>query len=243
MKDILNCTYTNKIDQTYIVNNYEGKNEKKQHVYKITFTTTNNSYLEPRQRVKNSLCRDNELIALQRKQAKQQKRKEALKVTKPTIKFSCNVDWNNENVLFVDQSTTATGIVIVRNKKEYETHVVEPDQNDVKERSVFIGFYLLELIKTEKIKQVFFEGIYQGVNASVALKLGWLLGALEMVGALQNCKTHVVPAMYWKSYHKIAGERIHQKEQARKIASKWLKDPSEDEADAFCMAIAVIKQN
>ena len=100
-----------------------------------------------------------------------------------------------------------------------------------------------KLINLHKIKIVFIEEIYLGLNANVMEKLAGLKGMMISCSLLNNCEHEVIHPNSWKTYHQLGYDRKEQKEKSIELAKSILKNADIDDnvADAVLIGVFAAK--
>lgn len=234
MEDILNQKFTNSKGHEFTVTEYIGRDDKKQHVYTVKFTQTGNEYQFRRTHCRKGTARDLQRERIEKKAAKQKQKFTNKRMSKEPDQFP---NLRGKSYIVLDQSSSLTGycVVLPGGKFEHGDFVPSKDK-DFEGRCFEVAQLLTELIEKHDPAFVAFESIYMSANASVAMKLGALLGMLELVAMSNDVPFAVVESMRWKNFFSITGSRDEQKAESIAQASQYIKNVTEDSADAFNMA-------
>ena len=151
-------------------------------------------------------------------------------------------------LLALDQASHTTGYAIFEDGKPVVIGHFNAKGTDIADRLVSIRQTLLQLIKDYKIDTVAFEDIQLQNNVVQNVKTFKMLA--EVFGVIQETLQetgvdyYIVPPTVWKSTIKIAGKG---RETEKKLAQKYISNNygincTEDEADAACIGVHVIKK-
>ena len=156
------------------------------------------------------------------------------------------------NLLSLDQSSNTTGYAVFKdNKPVVISHFDAPKGQDLGDRLEWIRNKVISLIQEYDIDEVVFEDIQlQDINGSRETGIKTFKILAEVFGVIHELLTElkmdytIVPPIVWKSTFKIAGKgRVQEK----KLAQTYIKSAlglacTEDEADAACIALHVLKK-
>ena len=155
------------------------------------------------------------------------------------------------NLLALDQSSHITGYAIFKNNKPIVISHFSAKGNDLGERLEYIRNKVISLIEEYEIDEVAFEDIQlQSINGNKELGVKTFKMLAEVFGVIlellqeRKMTNYVVAPNVWKATFKIAGKG---RSQEKKLAQAYIKkslglDCTEDEADAACIALHVIKK-
>ena len=151
-------------------------------------------------------------------------------------------------LLALDQASHTTGYAIFENGRPVVISHFNAKGKDIAERLVSIRQTILKLIAENDIDTVAFEDIQLQNNVVQNVKTFKMLA--EVFGVIQETLQeigidyYIVPPVVWKSTVGIAGKgRDKEKPMAQKyILDTYNMNCTEDEADAACLGIHVIKQ-
>ena len=151
-------------------------------------------------------------------------------------------------LLALDQATRTTGYAIFDDDKVIKISHFDTKSDDFGERLVEIRNMVIKLIEDYDIDTVAFEDIQLQNNVVQNVKTFKMLAEVfgVVLELLQERKMpyHVVPPIVWKATFKIAGRgRVEEKKAAQAlIAETYGLKCTQDEADAACIGLHVIKQ-
>ena len=156
------------------------------------------------------------------------------------------------NLLALDQSSNTTGYAIFKNGEPVViSHFDAPKGQDLGDRLEWIRNKVISLIQEYDIDEVVFEDIQlQDVNGSRETGIKTFKVLAEVFGVIHELLTElkmdytIVPPVVWKSTFKIAGKG---RTQEKKMSQAYIKSSlgltcTEDEADAACIALHVLKK-
>ena len=156
------------------------------------------------------------------------------------------------NLLALDQSSHTTGYAVFKNGKPVVVSHFDAKGQDLGDRLEQIRKNILSLIQEYEIDEVAFEDIQlQDVNGSKETGIKTFKILAEVFGVVHELLTEIdmdytiVPPIVWKASFKIAGKG---RSQEKKMAQAYIKSTlglacTEDEADAACIALHIIKKS
>ena len=156
------------------------------------------------------------------------------------------------NLLALDQSSNTTGYAVFKNGNPVViSHFDAPKGQDLGYRLEWIRNKVLSLIEEYDIDEVVFEDIQlQDINGSREAGIKTFKVLAEVFGVIHELLTEIktdyttVPPIVWKATFKIAGKG---RDKEKKMAQAYIKSTlglacTEDEADAACIALHVLKK-
>ena len=155
------------------------------------------------------------------------------------------------NILALDQSSYITGYAIFSDGKPIIVAHFEAQGVDLGGRLEQIRNTVMSLIKDFEIDEVIFEDIQlQDVNGSRETGIKTFKILAEVFGVIHELVKEldvdytIVPPIVWKATFKIAGKG---RAQEKKMSQAYIKntlglDCTEDEADAACIGLHLIKK-
>lgn len=156
------------------------------------------------------------------------------------------------NILALDQSSHTTGYAIFKDGKPVVISHFDAVGKDLGDRLEWIRNKVISLINEYDIDEVAFEDIQlQDVNGSREAGIKTFKILAEVFGVIHELLTElemdytIVPPIVWKATFKIAGKG---RSQEKKMAQAYVKSAlgitcTEDEADATCIALHLIKKS
>ena len=156
------------------------------------------------------------------------------------------------NILALDQSSHTTGYDIFKDGKPIVISHFDAVGKDLGDRLEWIRNKIISLINEYDIDEVVFEDIQlQDVNGSREAGIKTFKVLAEVFGVIHELLTEleidytIVPPIVWKATFKIAGKG---RAQEKKMAQAYIQSTlsltcTEDEADAACIALHLIKKS
>ena len=138
-------------------------------------------------------------------------------------------------MLALDQASNTGYCVILNNAvKKYEGFYIN---------ACYLVAEVTKLIIENKIKIVFIEDVFLGLNAEVMEKLAGIKGMMISCAFLNNCEYEVIHPNSWKTYHQLGYDRKEQTEKSIEIAKSILKNADIDDnvADAVLIGVFAAK--
>lgn len=163
-----------------------------------------------------------------------------------------DLDLPVSNLLALDQSSHTTGYAVFKDGKPIVISHFDAKGKDLGDRLEWIRNKVISLIDEYDIDEVVFEDIQlQDVNGSREAGIKTFKILAETFGVIHELLTEIkmdytiVPPIVWKATFKIAGKG---RTQEKKLAQAYIKTNlgltcTEDEADAACIALHVLKKS
>lgn len=148
-------------------------------------------------------------------------------------------------IIAFDQSTTKTGYCVMNHKREIIDSGVIVVKGKTIDRIRTIIKKCLGLADKHAVNRVYIEGVQYQKNAKVFEILAKLSGTLEVCFIEAGYETHVIKSSEWRRRAGIKnGKRQSNKKQAIELTKKLYDiEPSEDECEAICFALAFAKED
>ena len=236
--ELINQQYTNANGDIYRVKEYIGKDSKLKHLYTIQFIDTKHEQHEERTKIIKSKCRDLMKEKANKSKLKQAKLKERSRLSKKHEAEYKKFDMQDVPILALDQASN-TGYCVILNNSVKKYGLIEKKYEDFYLNACYLVAEVTRLIIQHKIKIVFIEDIYLGLNANVMEKLAGLKGMMISCSLLNNCEHEIIHPNSWKTYHQLGYDRKEQKEKSIELAKSILKNADIDDniADAILIGI------
>lgn len=168
-----------------------------------------------------------------------------------SVRELADLDQQVSNLLALDQSSYTTGYAVFKDGNPVVISHFDAPKKDLGIRLEWIRNKIVSLIKEYDIDEVAFEDIQlQEINGSKEAGIKTFKVLAEVFGVVHELLTEIqmdytiVPPVVWKATFKIAGKgREREKQMARAYIKTSLGlECSEDEADAACIALHIIKK-
>ena len=155
------------------------------------------------------------------------------------------------NILALDQSSHTTGFAVFKDGDPVVISHFEAPGQELGDRLEYIRNKIISLVQKYEIDEVVFEDIQlQDVNGSRETGIKTFKVLAEVFGVVHELVNEldvdytIVPPIVWKATFKIAGKG---RTQEKKMAQAYIQSTlglacTEDEADAACIALHVIKK-
>ena len=155
------------------------------------------------------------------------------------------------NILALDQSSHTTGYAVFQDGCPVVVSHFDAKGAELGDRLEWIRNKVISLVNEYKIDEVAFEDIQlQDINGSREAGIKTFKILAEVFGVIHELVNEldvdyiIIPPIVWKATFKIAGKG---RSQEKKLAQAYIKkslglDCTEDEADAACIALHVIKK-
>ena len=240
--ELINKQYTNANGDIYTVKAYIGKDSKLKHLYTIQFNDTKHEQHEERTKIIKSKCRDLMKEKANKSKIKQIKLKERARLSKKHEAEYKNFAMQDVPILALDQASN-TGYCVILNNSIKKYGLIEKKYEDFYLNACYLVVEVTKLIIKYKIKIVFIEDIFLGLNANVMEKLAGLKGMMISCAVLNNCEYEVIHSPSWKTYHQLGYDRKEQKEKSIELARSILKNADIDDnvADAVLIGVFAAK--
>lgn len=240
--ELINQQYTNANGDIYRVKEYIGKDSELKHLYTIQFIDTKHEQHEERTKIIKSKCRDLMKEKANKSKIKQVKLKERARLSKKHEAEYKKFDMQDVPILALDQASN-TGYCVILNNSVKKYGLIEKKYEDFYLNACYLVAEVTKLIIQHKIKIVFIEDIYLGLNANVMEKLAGLKGMMISCSLLNNCEHEIIHPNSWKTYHQLGYDRKEQKEKSIELAKRILKNADIDDnvADAVLIGVFAAK--
>lgn len=234
--------FTNANGDTYTVKEYVGKDSKLKHLYTIQFNDTKHEQHEERTKVLKCKCRDLMKEKANKSKLKQVKLKERARLSKKHEATYKKFAMQDVPILALDQASN-TGYCVILNNSIKKYGLIEKKYEDFYLNACYLVAEVTKLITRYKIKIVFIEDIFLGLNAIVMEKLAGLKGMMISCAILNNCEYEIIHSLSWKTYHDLGYDRKEQKQKSIELAQRILKGAFIDDniADAVLIGVFAAK--
>lgn len=219
----------------YKVLEYQGRNEKKIHFYKIKFKNTGNEEQVRFNHIRENKVKDSRLAKLNKQIATQKWLKNKTRLVKKSVASFSTVGLEKTRLLAVDLATEKIGVSFWNHGKHVGSKEIHETDEDHAIRSYKIAKELRALIIRNDIKAVAIENIYLGMNSTVFEKLAQVRGMVLYNLLDLKIRVEVIPINSWKSKTLKTHGRENQKAEsiARFNVETGKKTNSDDVADAY----------
>ena len=156
------------------------------------------------------------------------------------------------NILALDQSSHTTGYAVFKDGNPIVISHFDAKGNELGERLEWIRNKVSSLVEEYEIDELIFEDIQlQDINGNREAGIKTFKILAEVFGVIHELAQElavdytIVPPIVWKATFKIAGKG---RTQEKKMAQAYIKNTlgltcTEDEADAACIALHIIKKS
>ena len=202
-------------------------------MYTIQLNDTKHEQHEERTKVIKGKCRDLMKEKANKSKIKQAKLKERSRLSKKHEADYKKFVMQDVPMLALDQASN-TGYCVILNNAVKKYGLIEKKYEDFYLNACYLVAEVARLIIQHKIKIVFIEDIYLGLNANVMERLAGLKGMMISCAILNSCEYEVIHSSSWKTYHQLGYDRKEQKEKSIELAKSILKNADIDDnvADA-----------
>lgn len=240
--ELINKQYTNANSDTYTVKAYIGKDSKLKHLYTIQFNDTKHEQHEERTKIIKSNCRDLMKEKANKSKIKQIKLKERARLSKKHEADYKQFAMQDVPILALDQASN-TGYCVILNNSIKKYGLIEKKYEDFYLNACYLVAEVTKLIIRYKIKIVFIEDIFLGLNAITMERLAGLKGMMISCAILNSCEYEIIHSTSWKTYHQLGFDRKEQKEKSIELARKILNNAEIDDniADAVLIGVFAAK--